>query len=208
MQDFVYNQLKAKAAELEKACRLQVDPNYVCKNSEESKLRIAFVGQYNAGKSSLVKMLTGIESIAIGANVTTDSSRDYNYKGLHIVDTPGIRAGYSVAHDEAAFTAIGKADLLVFVITNELFDEVLKVEFKRLCFELHREKEILLVINKSQNDAGTKQTKIDGIASVLQPLIPESFPIISPTPRPISKLLTKTMRRRNGNCLSFRIAAA
>lgn len=178
MQDFLYNQLKAKAAELEKACRLQVDPNYVCKNSEESKLRIAFVGQYNAGKSSLVKMLTGIESISIGANVTTDRSRDYNYKGLHIVDTPGIRAGYSVAHDEAAFAAIAKADLLVFVITNELFDEVLKVEFKRLCFELHREKEILLVINKSQNDAGTNQTKLDGIASVLQPLIPESFPII------------------------------
>lgn len=181
MHDFVYNQLKARAVELEQAIRLAVDPSYVQgsdANAEDSKLRIAFVGQYNAGKSSLVKMLTGIEGIAIGANVTTDRSKDYSYRGLHIVDTPGIRAGYSIAHDEAAFAAIAKADLLVFVITNELFDEVLKAEFRKLCFEHHREKEVLLVINKSQNDAGTKQTKLDGIAPVLQPLIPESFPIV------------------------------
>lgn len=178
MHDLVYNQFKTRATELEQVCRLAINQNHVHVDAEDSTLRIAFVGQYNAGKSSLVKMLTGIDGIAIGSNVTTDRSKDYSYKGLHIVDTPGIRAGYSLAHDEAAFAAIAKADLLIFVITNELFDEVLKAEFRKLCFDHRREKEILLVLNKSQSDAGTRQTKLDGIAPVLQPLIPESFPIV------------------------------
>lgn len=181
MHDFVYNQLKARTNDLELACRRALNPAYDPSSEstdDDLKLRVAFVGQYNAGKSSLVKMLTGIDDIAIGSNVTTDKSKEYDYKGLHIVDTPGIRASYSVAHDEEAFRAIAKADLLVFVITNELFDDVLASEFKKLCFEHRREKEMLLVVNKSQSDAGSKQTKLDAIAPVLEPLIPESFPIV------------------------------
>lgn len=181
MHDFVYNELKARANDLELACRIAIDPSHKAASTdgvEDSTLRIAFVGQYNAGKSSLVKMLTGIEDIAIGSNVTTERSKEYTFKGLRIVDTPGIQAGYCVSHDEEALRAISKADLLVFVITNELFDELLKAEFRKLCFEHHREKEILLVINKAQNDPGTEQTKLDSIAPVLHPLIPESLPIV------------------------------
>lgn len=181
MHEFVYNQLKERADELVSSCRQVLNPNGARDDvvrGEDSRLKMAFVGQYNAGKSSLVKMLTGIEDIPIGSNVTTDKSKEYNYKGLHIVDTPGIRAIYSLAHDKEAFNAISKADLLVFVITNELFDDVLASEFRKLCFEQRRENEILLVINKSQSDAGSKQTKLDAIAPILAPLIPESFPIV------------------------------
>lgn len=71
-----------------------------------------------------------------------------------------------------------RADLLVYVITNELFDDVVGAAFRDLCFTKGREKEILLVVNKSQRDSGTVETKLNGIAEVLEPRIPEDFPVV------------------------------
>ncbi len=145
---------------------------------QNSKLNIAFVGQYSSGKSSLIKGLTGLDDIPIGSGVTTDQVTKYDYKDLVVWDTPGILAGEREQHDEASFTAMDQADLLVYVITNELFDDVVGATFRDLCFTKGREKEILLVVNKSQRDSGTVETKLNGIAEVLEPRIPEDFPIV------------------------------
>lgn len=145
---------------------------------QNSKLNIAFVGQYSSGKSSLIKGLTGLDDIPIGSGVTTDQVTKYDYKDLVVWDTPGILAGEREQHDEASFTAMDQADLLVYVITNELFDDVVGAAFRDLCFTKGREKEILLVVNKSQRDSGTVETKLNGIAEVLEPRIPEDFPIV------------------------------
>jgi GTPase SAR1 family protein len=145
---------------------------------QNSKLNIAFVGQYSSGKSSLIKGLTGLDDIPIGSGVTTDQVTKYDYKNLVVWDTPGILAGEREQHDEASFTAMDQADLLVYVITNELFDDVVGAAFRDLCFTKGREKEILLVVNKSQRDSGTVETKLNGIAEVLEPRIPEDFPIV------------------------------
>ncbi|MDT0497832.1 GTPase domain-containing protein [Algiphilus sp. W345] len=145
---------------------------------QNSKLNIAFVGQYSSGKSSLIKGLTGLDDIPIGSGVTTDQVTKYDYKDLVVWDTPGILAGEREQHDEASFTAMDQADLLVYVITNELFDDVVGAAFRDLCFTKGREKEILLAVNKSQRDSGTVETKLNGIAEVLEPRIPEDFPIV------------------------------
>ena len=145
---------------------------------QNSKLNIAFVGQYSSGKSSLIKGLTGLDDIPIGSGVTTDQVTKYDYKDLVVWDTPGILAGEREQHDEASFAAMDQADLLVYVITNELFDDVVGAAFRDLCFTKGREKEILLVVNKSQRDSGTVETKLNGIAEVLEPRIPEDFPIV------------------------------
>lgn len=142
------------------------------------ELNIAFIGQYSAGKSSLIKGLTGLNDILIGSGVTTDTVNKYHYKELVIWDTPGILAGKREQHDEASFAAMDQADLLIYVITNELFDDVVGAAFRDLCFAKGREKEILLVINKSQSDSGTTETKLNSIAEVLEPKIPEDFPIV------------------------------
>ena len=39
--------------------------------SKTDKVRIVFAGQYSAGKSSIIKMLTGDDTIATGAKITT-----------------------------------------------------------------------------------------------------------------------------------------
>lgn len=183
MQDFCYNHLKAKVQTLEQRCWSLLGTDFLRQHGIDTHgqlppLKIAFVGQYNAGKSSLIKMLTSIDDIRVGSDVTTSEATAYVYQGLHIVDTPGIRAGHCESHDAKTMQAIAEADLLVFVITNELFDNVLGADFRRLCFDLHRQKELLIVINKSQNDSGDEQTKLVAICPVLDPLIPENFPIV------------------------------
>lgn len=146
--------------------------------AENPKLNIAFVGQYSSGKSSLIKGLTGIKEIRIGSGVTTDKVTQYEYKDLVLWDTPGILAGKREQHDEDSFAAMDQADLLVYVITNELFDDILGAAFRDLCFAKGRQNEILLVVNKSQRDAGTPETKLKAIAEVLEPRIPEDFPVV------------------------------
>lgn len=141
-------------------------------------LNLVFAGQYSAGKSSLIKMLTGIERIKIGAGVTTDLVTQYQHKSLNIWDTPGILAGECEQHDAKALEAIAKADLLVYVITNELFDDVVGAAFRNLCFNQGRAKEMMIVINKFESDSADKETKIAGITQVLEPKIPENFPIV------------------------------
>lgn len=183
MAEITYNLLKDKAEKVGRrvselleasgANAYDVEPI-----SELEPLKIVFAGQYSAGKSSLIKMLTGIESIRIGAGVTTDKVSEYHYKSLAIWDTPGILAGECEQHDAKALQAISRADLLVYVITNELFDDVVGKAFRDLCFKQGRAKEIMLVINKSGNDSAARETKLSGIAPVLEPKIPEDFPIV------------------------------
>lgn len=183
MQDFRYNHLKAKVQTLEQRCWSLLGHEFLHQHGIDTQvqlppLKIVFVGQYNAGKSSLIKMLTGIDEIRVSSDVTTSEATAYVYQGLHIVDTPGIRAGHCESHDAKAMQAMAEADLLVFVITNELFDDVLGADFRWLCFNQNRPKELLIVINKSQNDPGDEQTKLAAICPVLDPLIPENFPVV------------------------------
>lgn len=184
MEELKFNQAKqmvsAFIADLSKRNKL-TELGLSFPNQDEyqnSKLNIAFVGQYSSGKSSLIKGLTGLDDIPIGSGVTTDQVTKYDYKDLVVWDTPGILAGEREQHDEASFAAMDQADLLVYVITNELFDDVVGAAFRDLCFTKGREKEILLVVNKSQRDSGTVETKLNGIAEVLEPRIPEDFPIV------------------------------
>lgn len=147
-------------------------------NNADMSINIAFVGQYSAGKSALIRVLTGDDSIQVGSGVTTDLVKKYPYKGISIWDTPGILAGEREHHDEASFKAMDESDLLVYVITNELFDPVVGAAFRNLCFDKGREKEILLVINKCENDSGSPEVKIASMAKVFEPRIPEDFPIV------------------------------
>ncbi|RBP68476.1 MULTISPECIES: GTPase domain-containing protein [Marinobacter] len=184
MEELKFNQAKQMVSEfiadLSKRNELtELDLSFPNQDEyQNSKLNIAFVGQYSSGKSSLIKGLTGLDDIPVGSGVTTDQVTKYDYKDLVVWDTPGILAGEREQHDEASFTAMDQADLLVYVITNELFDDVVGAAFRDLCFTKGREKEILLVVNKSQRDSGTVETKLNGIAEVLEPRIPEDFPIV------------------------------
>ncbi len=186
MHELAYNVLREKVQELcQSASKVLGGEGTSCDagagasgDAEIAPLNLVFVGQYSAGKSSLIKMLTGIEDIRIGAGVTTDRVTRYRYKSLNILDTPGILAGQCERHDKTALEAIASADLLVYVITNELFDDVVGAAFRDLCFKQGRAKEMMIVVNKSESDAADREIKLAAIAQVVEPLIPEDFPIV------------------------------
>ncbi len=138
-------------------------------SSDAPPLTIAFVGQYNAGKSTILRVLTGREDIAIDSDVCTDMVTAYDWDGVRLLDTPGIRAGYQ-DHDEKTYEIIDRADLLVFVVTNELFDDTIGHHFRELAFNRQHARRILLVINKMGQDPGSPETKRRDIEKVTAPL--------------------------------------
>lgn len=115
---------------------------------EKIKLEIAFIGQYSAGKSTIISALTGDRDIKIGDDVTTDVVKDYPWGKVLLIDTPGIKAGRP-DHDKVSIEYMNKADLLVYVITTQGFSDDTANNFRKLAFLENRIDKMMLVINKS-----------------------------------------------------------
>src|SRR5690554_252348 len=81
---------------------------------QKIKLEIAFVGQYSAGKSTIISAISGNKDIKIGQDITTDIPQAYPWGNLLLVDTPGIYAGRP-EHDKISIEYMNKADLLIYV---------------------------------------------------------------------------------------------
>ena len=54
------------------------------RDNKSETIRLVFAGQYSAGKSSILKMLTGREDIAIGAGITTQQAYTYDWNGMQL----------------------------------------------------------------------------------------------------------------------------
>ena len=54
-------------------------------NEDTGNIKLVFAGQYSAGKSSILKMLTGRNDIAIGAGITTQKAHSYDWNGLRFL---------------------------------------------------------------------------------------------------------------------------
>lgn len=153
-----------------------IDFNY--KESASEKIRLVFAGQYSAGKSTIISMLTGRDDIEIGAAITTQDARVFDWNGIEITDTPGIHTKLRHDHDEITYEAIAAADLLVFVITNELFDSYMADHFRKLAIEKDKAGEMILVVNKMERTAlgnTEEQQNIirEDLRKVLEPYTPE-----------------------------------
>lgn len=164
----------------------------------QTHLTISFVGQYNAGKSTTIAALTGasfkrkevVESevgsktvmvyeagnkdIKIGAQILTDRTERYLWDELLLIDTPGIFAGRN-DHDEVTLDQISKSDLLVFVVSNELFNPQGGVFFRKLAFELQRQGQMILVVNKMVRESGSPVTLTKSLLKVMEPAHPDDF---------------------------------
>lgn len=127
---------------------------------DETRLKIAFVGQHNAGKSTIVSALTQNKNIKISSNVETDDTASYEWNDVLLYDTPGLYAGVKDTHDESALEAIKSSDVLVFCITSSLFDDLLIKNFVDLAYKKSYKNKIILVVNKmSQEDAPFDELK-------------------------------------------------
>lgn len=148
--------------------------------SSDKSVNLVFAGQYSAGKSSIMKVLTGREDIAIGAGITTEKSHTYDWGGITVVDTPGVHTQLRPDHDEITYRAIAGADLLVFVVTNELFDSHLAKHFRNLAIERDKAHEMMLVVNKMRrcakgNSQEAQNVIREDLRKVLAPFTPEDL---------------------------------
>ena len=173
---------RASEALKEKAVRAlaEAGTGEVYEAEKSDRVRIVFAGQYSAGKSSIIKMLTGDDTVATGAEITTQETHTYERNGLEIVDTPGVHTTLRPDHDEISYKAIAAADILVFVVTNELFDSYMADHFRRLAIDKDKAGEMILVVNKMDRAAGgntpAQQDIIrEDLRTVLAPYTPEQL---------------------------------
>lgn len=116
-------------------------------------VRVAFVGPHNAGKSSLIAALTRDLSIKRSAKPETAEATRYHWRpDVDLVDLPGWFSGFA-AHDESAEEDLRRhADLVVFVMTVELGDELVVDALEHVLGDLGFAKRALVVVNKSQTE--------------------------------------------------------
>lgn len=141
-------------------------------------ISLVFVGQYSAGKSSIVKALTGIEEIEIGEGITTLQVESYPWNDLVVVDTPGIHTNIRPDHDKKSYRAIADADILVYVITQELFDDYIGRKFQDLLFKEDKAPEMILVVNKMGSIGNTLENqsiKLNDLEKVTTPYSPKDL---------------------------------
>ena len=147
---------------------------------EQGILGVAFVGQYSAGKSTIISGMTGRRDIRIDADIATDKTTNYDWNGIKLIDTPGLFTDRQ-DHDEITYEAINKSDLLVFCLTYMLFDSLTAENFKKLAYEKGYRWKMMLVINKMSDEAGEEEQKIanyrKSLADALKPYSLDEFPI-------------------------------
>ena len=117
---------------------------------EDKKLSIVFVGQYSAGKSSILSILTG-KQLEVGQGVTTERCNYLDWNGIEVIDTPGIHTAKRPDHDAITYRAIAEADLIIFVCTAEGFSQNLGEHFRKLLVEKGKGNEMMLVFNKMED---------------------------------------------------------
>ncbi|MEA5510336.1 LeoA/HP0731 family dynamin-like GTPase [Crocosphaera sp. UHCC 0190] len=149
-------------------------------HQEQSFLTVAFVGQYSAGKSTIISALTGRRDIKIDADIATDKTTSYDWNGIKVIDTPGLFTDRK-DHDQITYEAIHKADLLIFCLTYMLFDSITVENFKKLAYDQGYAWKMMLVINKMSDEAGDEQEKItnysQSLAEALKPNSLDKFPV-------------------------------
>ena len=136
--------------------------------SDRKELRLAFVGQYSSGKSTIISALTGNKDIVIDANIATDKTTEYQWNNIILMDTPGILAGKVEEHDERTKAALKECDLIFYVLTSQLFDNVIFNNFIDLAYNQHLADKMFIVVNKMNMEYGDYAQLVQNYTASLQ----------------------------------------
>lgn len=144
------------------------------KSSEESQIRVVFIGQYTAGKSTIISALTTNKSIKIDSDISTNVAADYSWNGVTLTDTPGLYTG-NTEHDARTIEMIKRSDLLIYCITSDLFNPYTLQDFEKWAFEVGYAGKMFLVINKMSKEAGEYDVLVENYSETLnKSLMPHS----------------------------------
>ena len=122
-------------------------------HQDRKLVSLAFVGQYSAGKTTIISGLSGRRDLNIDSDIATDECISMNWNTIEITDTPGLYTK-RLDHDAKTNQAIRRSDLLAFCLTPMLFDDVTLPAFNRLAFHEGYADKLMIVINKMGDEAG------------------------------------------------------
>lgn len=134
---------------------------------------LVFTGYHSSGKSTLINALTDRAfDIPVGSGVTTDRVTEYVWDGdIRLVDTPGVHAGRP-NHDDLAEQALQAADLVVFAVPVELFDDTLVTHLHDVLGRLGKARQTLIVVTKAGTMDAAPGVRESEIIKALGPFDP------------------------------------
>ena len=110
-------QITVDLSECQKNSRVSLER----RGRELNEFSIALFGRTMVGKSTLMEILTrgNGASIGKGGQRTTRDVRTYYWRGLKVTDVPGVAAFEGAEDEKLAFEAAEKADLILFLISDD-----------------------------------------------------------------------------------------
>ena len=89
------------------------------------KFTIALFGRTMAGKSTFREAITGGDgaSIGKGGQNTTKHVHEYEWRAIHIIDTPGIGSYKGEHYRQQAISAVAKSDLVLFLLSDDAIQQ-------------------------------------------------------------------------------------
>ena len=121
--------------------------------ANEKRIKLVFIGQYTAGKSTVISALSGDTTIKIDSDISTEHPADYSWGNVILTDTPGLYTE-NKEHDARTIEMIKQSDLLIYCITSDLFNQYTLKDFEKWAFEYGYAGKMFLVINKMSKEAG------------------------------------------------------
>lgn len=124
-----------------------------------SKFSITLFGRTMAGKSTLMEVLTEGDgnTIGKGSQRTTRDIRNYTWNGLEVTDVPGIGAFEGEEDEQIAFEAAKKADLILFLITDDAPQAAEADCFSKI---INMGKPIICIVNVKASISENTSTKL------------------------------------------------
>ncbi|MFE5397160.1 GTPase [Streptomyces sp. NPDC056568] len=140
--------------------------------ADTSPLRIALLGPYSAGKSTLVAALLRLPAEDVGTLVDaapkTHEATPYDWDGATLVDLPGTLSGDD-EHSEAARRGVRGADALMIVTTSELPGEAETGAILQVLGPDGFADRSVVVVNKMNAENSDRDVVLDEIRARLGP---------------------------------------
>jgi len=145
---------------------LQLITKDISDNSDN--LKIAFVGEYSSGKTTIINILTN-KDFKTSTNVETSQPVEIPWENFTLIDTPGLGSGFE-AHDEVTKEWFSKADLLIYVLTPDLFDSDAGSRFLNILELYNRQQELMLVMNMIDQEENSLDVYKEDLQSFIEPI--------------------------------------
>ena len=118
---------------------------------------IMVYGIYNAGKSSIINELLGIDEAKVNDKPETAVVQEFEWNGYTLADTPGV--GAPMDHEKITDENLKKADIVLFVMSTTGSTEK-KDNYDRLKEIVNLGKKVIIILNDKNGDLYTNDSEL------------------------------------------------